>query len=85
MLLTNVTLNVNIKLCDFVCAKHCCGEVELVLGSDHTTQSRHWLVLGMGAFVCMHPGALHTLRALVVQCHPLWLCVQVSLLPLCLP
>ena len=38
MLLINVTLNVNIKLCDFVCAKHCSGEVELVLSSDHTAQ-----------------------------------------------
>ena len=42
MLLTNVTLNVNIKLFDFVCAKHCSGKVELVLNSDHTPQQRHW-------------------------------------------
>ena len=85
MLLTNVTLNVNIKLFDFVYAKHCSGKVELVLSSDHTPQQRHWLVLGMGAFVCTHPGALHTFRALGIQHQPLWPCVQVPLLPLCPP
>ena len=39
----------------------------------------------MGAFVCTHAGALHTLRALVVQHHPLCPCIQISLLPLCPP
>lgn len=53
--LPNVILNGNANFLDFTCVKCCSEKVVPVLHTDLTPHWRHWLVLGMGAFVCTHP------------------------------